>query len=264
MSAKIEGVYVDLDALLDTRIGTVAKHFGDDTAIAVLSSNYHTREDDKFPGLGGKDFKALYQARDTETIQNSSVTNLVFRIREMIGELTKQAIIRPYHSGSRLVVNTFPYKLTEEESAALVDSVTTLIGDFSQVDVAFKVEVINISKTDLTPSYCLDNFLAMFMYEYDDWFAAQQHAFIQTPTPALTLYAPAIYFEQTPTSEEIEEAIRDFSHPLRAVEIAARPFINLELIGVDHYSIIHPIDDIKTPPPTASEEAVGDGVNSEE
>lgn len=232
------GLYVDLDVMHDTRIATVARLMGDDVAVEVLKAGYHSRLDDNFEGVDLVAYKRLYAARDIETLQRSWMTNAVFLIKEIIGELTKQAITRPYHNGTRLVINTYPYSLTPEEIIALKESIKTWIGDFSQIGLACEVETICISKKDLTPSYCLENFSAMMMYEYEDWFGLQANAFKRCPATGITLYAPAIYTVETPTTEQVQQAIKDFMHPLLAIEHYASGFINLDLISVETFSIV--------------------------
>jgi hypothetical protein len=232
------GIYVDLDVLYDTRIGTVARLMGNDVAASVLSAGYHSRMNDNFEGVDVVAYQRLYAARDIETLQRSWMTNSVFLLKEIIGELTKQAITRPYHSGTRLVINTHPYSLTSAEIEALKESIQTWIGDFSELGLSYTTETICISKKDLTPSYCLENFSAMMMYEYEDWFGLQVKAFMACPTPGITLYAPAIYTVETPSPEELQQSIKNATHPLLAIEAYAAGFIKLDLIGVETFSIV--------------------------
>jgi len=235
---KPTGVYVDLDVLYDTRIATVARLMGDDIAVAVLSAGYHSRLNDDFVGVDMAAYKRLYEARDIETLHRAWITNAVPLLKEIIGELTKQAITRPYHNGTRLVINTHPYSLTPEEISALKESITTWIGDYSELDLVHVTETICISKQELTPSYCSENFSAMLMYEYDDWFGMHVDGFMKCPIPGITLYAPALYTVETPTEEQLKQAFRDFNHPFLAIEARASGFIKLDLLQVETFSII--------------------------
>jgi hypothetical protein len=237
-SGKLEGIYVELDSLLDTRIGTIVKLYGDDVALAVLEDNYHNRQSDIFKDVDPAIYKKAYAERDTDTLQYSHVTDIICILQKMVGELTKQALSRPYHNGCRIYVNTHPYDLTEEEHKEIIAAVKSWVGLFSEANVITEVITISLSLDKLIPTYCRDNFSGMIMYEYEPWFAVQCKALSITPLPSVTLYVPAIYFEKVPTEEEIKECIKLVAHPFHAVEIAARPFIGLEFIDIDHFSLV--------------------------
>lgn len=240
MTVQLIGIYVALDVLLDTRIGTVAKLCGNDVAANVLSANYHARLDDKFPSVDVDAYKAMYAKRDLETLSLSTLTGAMAFLQTITSSLMQQVLTRPYHDGVRVVVNTYPYQLDEEDNQLLLDGLAEKMSVFARVEIPFKLETIFKSDIELTPEFCKDNFAAMLMYEYDNWFFLQQHAFIKRPAPEVTVYAPAIYHVQTPTEEEIEEARAQLWHPLEAIMKTARGWIDLQLIDVVHFSIVKP------------------------
>lgn len=261
MSVQLIGIYVSLDAILDTRIGTVDKLCGTDVAMQVLSENYHSRQDDKFPAVkrfleakaqefsplvdqvpsnNVDAYKEAYAKRDTETLLRSTLTGAMDFLQDITRVLMQQAISRPYHDGVRIVVNTYPYKLDEEEQQFVLAGLAAKMNAFTKVGIPFELETIVKSDAELTPKYCKENFSAMLMYEYENWFFAQQRAFIQSPAPEVTLYAPAIYHVQTPTEEELEECKRNLWTPFETVMKTARGWIDLKLIDVEHFSIVKP------------------------
>lgn len=241
MTSTLTGVLVELDAILDTRIGTVAHRFGDEVAFQVLQAGYHTRVDDKFPGVDYEEYRKAYQARDVEVLKHSTITDNVRLMREVIGELSQQAVGRPYHTGARVLVNVYPYTLTEDMRAALKELVLPWVTGYTELGVTHTVEIVSISKSDITPKFIVDNDVTtIFMYEYKDWFDAQAVNFKRTPLTGVTLYSPAIYHEVTPTTDEIEETIREFAHPFKAAMFTAKFWILLDLIDVNHFSIIEP------------------------
>lgn len=226
-----EGIYVELDVLLDTRLGTLAK-LDPKLADTALDGNYHSRRDDNFPGVDIQAYKDAYANRDVETLALSTVTNAVLLIKNLASTLNEQAVARPYHDGVRITVNVYPYQLSGEECEAIQKAILIWLGNSSPVDL------ISVAPIDLTPSYCKGQYSMMIMYEYEQWMEMQTKAFEKTRIPEITLFVPAIYFNKTPTDQELESATRDGAHPQMAIEMLASPLVELRLIDVKYFSII--------------------------
>lgn len=241
MSSVLSGIYVSLDVLLDTRLGTIAKLGGTDLVMQVLSGNYHSRKDDKFPGVNVEAFKSMYANRDVETLALSTLTGVESLLERIVTSLMKQALVRPFHEGVRIVVNTYPYQLTEEDQQQVMVMLAVKMNGFSQVEIPFKMETVFLSDTELTPDYCKSNFSAMLMYDYENWLQVQQEKLLRQPMPEVTLYAPAIYHVQTPTEEQVREMKAQFAwSPFMAIEKAVRGGVFLQLLPVEIFSIIKP------------------------
>lgn len=239
MAIKMEGIYVPLDVLLDTRIGTVACLLGDDKALEVLQQGYHSRQDDKFPGVDVDAYKRLYSARNMETLKASTLTNAVEIIAKTIVALLEQAIEGPYRVGIRVVVNTHPYQVSAEESASITNVIAGKLKMLAQVGVPIEVETLSLPLSALTPGYCKDNFKALLMYEFEEWLGLQHRALMQQAIPEITLITPAIYHEKTPTLSELKETIDEIAHPFYVLYESLKPFIRLELIDVSYFSIVN-------------------------
>ena len=67
------GLYIDIDALLDTRLATLYLVHPELTLHAIASP-YEEREEDAFPHVPRELFAKLYAARDVETLQNATTT----------------------------------------------------------------------------------------------------------------------------------------------------------------------------------------------
>lgn len=241
MSPNLSGIYVPLDVLLDTRIGTVAKLGGNDLVLQVLSGNYHSRQDDKFPGVNVEAFKSMYANRDVATLSLSTLTGALPLIERIVASLMKQALVRPFHEGVRIVVNTYPYRLDEEDQKQVMAMLAVKMNVFSQVEIPFKLETVFLSDQELTPQYCKANFSAMLMYDYENWLKLQQEKLLRQPMPEVTLYAPALYFAQTPTDEQVRELKTQYAwSPFEAIEKAVRGGVFLQLLPVEIFSIIRP------------------------
>jgi hypothetical protein len=238
MSQKaVAVVYAELDALLDTRVGTLAR-LSQDVAAAVLKmGNYHKRESDQFAGVDMKAYRDLYARRDVETLKASRPTKALFLLSALVRYLKEQATVRPYHETTKVVINTFPYKLDRDEEAELGKVIATEISGLAPV------ELVHMRPQELTPLYIKQqSYSSMLMYEYDEWMSL--HFAPETKGVVLlqdvSIFAPAIYFSDKPSDAVIQQTIDIAAHPLQAVEILARSLVGLNLIDVEYFSIIRP------------------------
>lgn len=236
-------VYVDMDVLLDTRLGTVMKLHGAQVVNAILESGYHDRKDDNFPGVNVEAFKALYAARDLEIVALSAMTNIVSLLQEIIPKLIQQAMKRPFHNGVRIVVNTHPYQLSKDDTAEIVAIVAYHLRNFTELEIPVRFESVTLTDAELTPQYCMSNFSTMLMYDVNNWLSAQQHALLTNPIPKVTFIAPALFTVHTPTDEEFEELRKQLDWgptPFHYMEKAVKPTINLKLMSPGLFSVVKP------------------------
>lgn len=229
----LQSIYVDLDSLLDTRIGTISK-ISDEAALNVLLNDYHSREIDVFKDIDMGLYKELYAKRDIETLKRSYCTSMVKVIKDIAIGLNEQAIMRPFHEGAKITVNYYPYNLNSDEIEEFRKVITMWINGVSDV------ELITISTKDLTPLLCRNTYALLIMYDYDNWLNTHATSFAKTLMPETTLLGPALYFNKKPTEDELANAIKKHSHPFRATETLASALIGLELIDVKHFSIVKP------------------------
>lgn len=223
---------MSLDALLDTRLGTLDRI---DNAIAeqvIASGTYQTRQNDVFEGVDKAVFDQAYHDRDVETLKRSIVTDAIQFLRQLVAALTEQAIVRPYHDGAKIVVNIYPYTLSQEEQEELGRAVTAWMQDMAPV------EIVSIPTKDLTPTHCKATYSLMMVYEHEEWMNFHAEAFQHTRLPEVTMYVPALYFVHTPSAEELEKTVKEAAHPMRALEMLASPLIDLKFIDVKFFSIL--------------------------
>jgi hypothetical protein len=227
---KIETIYIELDCLLDSRLGTI-RRMGVEHAERVLTPGYLTREIDEFDGIDSQEFKKLYEARDVETLKHSSITALVTRLKDLTTFLSELAIARPYFNGIQIALNVHPYRFDNEELKELRQCVSVWTGGL------VPVELINIPPAKLTPIYVKSNFSMLFMYDLDGWVQKQQEALNETRLPEIHLVAPALYVGEKPDEKTLKELIRTAAHPFQATTMLAIPFFGLELIDIKFFSI---------------------------
>jgi hypothetical protein len=232
-SKKLETIYVDLDVLLDTRLGTIAILDQNIAEKLSVDENYQKRLSDDFEGIDLDLYKELYKNRDVTTLKHSVVTNAISLLRHLVSVMAEQAITRPYHDGLKIVVNTHPYILSGEEMEEFGKVISVWL------DGLAPVELVSIPTKDLTPVHC-KTYAIIIKYDYEEWMNMQGEAFKATQLPTVTLLVPAIYFVKTPTDAELKKTMKETTHPFKALEVLASPLISLTLIDVSHFSILKP------------------------
>ena len=166
MAAK--NIYMEFDALYDTRLGAVASI--DDMAAEELikSEDYKLRISDEFSYIlknwDDKAFNEEYQKRDILTLILSPMTELLMQLREVLDELRKSVAVLTPDSEERPVIflNHWPFHdLTEYEKEQFVNSIRTVAGGW------FEYELIYVEPKDLTLRWFEVNQVSVgFIYDF--------------------------------------------------------------------------------------------------
>ena len=104
-------IFIELDALLDTRIGTIA-NMNINLVEDILKDGYYTRIADSFKGIELDEFKFRYDNRTKSVLKDSMVTPMINMITEFANKLLANIVTSPNHYLPRVIINIHPYKLT--------------------------------------------------------------------------------------------------------------------------------------------------------
>lgn len=234
MSA-VERIYLDLDTILDTRLGTLARH-NQQLASQVLSGPYHERDMDEFPGMSRDQFMQLYAQRDVDTLLHSVRTNVFALMHSISRSQLETNAMGGNFDQITYVVNTYPYDLTAEEMDQLRSVIELVALD------TYPVEMVRLTDQELTPKFCKSEYAMMVRYHWGYWVDMHKDGFLETQMPGLTLLAPATY-ERRPDLAALKAAGE--MHPFHALELSVAPILGLRLMPVSMFSIY---DGIKTQP----------------
>lgn len=237
MSKKALGVYIDLDSLLDTRLGTIAK-YDKDIAISNLDNNdYYTRTTEDFIGIDKSIFDELYKNRDIDTLKESTITNIVFIIREFTLGLIKLVADHPIYDRIKVYVNTYPYILNNDENNDLIEIIRGYTFDTCDVSVIHK------SFKELDCMWVYLNVQHMFIYHYNDWLNERGKELSHRGLPELSVYCPKIYFSHTPTNEEKEELDKlNDGNSIDYFSVFSDLYscmLQLNFMPIDHFSVVN-------------------------
>lgn len=234
---KKSKLLVDLDSLLDTRLALIYQK-GTGFTDRALGSNYYQRTIDSFPGLPFDKFREAYKAREKTLLQNAVLTKINFLVREFVMSTLQQVTTSPFHMQPVVLVNTYPYVLTEVEETSIIRAVVSMTGGRADVGV------VNLSPQEVTPKYLKREISLAIMYEGAQW--VETHSALGTfknvTCPDVGLLCPGLLFKE-PDERGLEECKRIGKTPFQAFEELAAPLIGIKFIGVEHFCI-----DIKVRP----------------
>lgn len=232
MSNKSVNILIPLDVLLDTRIATIAL-MDEDKAINLLQNGYHNRRSDLFLGIDKNEFLEKYSQRDELTLAKSQCTGIRFVLEDMIDTLHMQSETTPYHDKISITINTYPYKIKFDTLNLIIKAISGWL--------KFKGEIrtVYLSDEDLTPELIKSSYDILFMYHYAQWLETQVKNFENTSINNCNLYVPAISFEHDLNDKFLESIVDEGMHPLEALKFLLAPFINLEPIDVEVFSVLN-------------------------
>lgn len=242
---KVVRLFTELDAVLDTRLGTLAKIDSKRAYETLENGEYFDREWDHFPRFNQAEYEAAYRERDEVTLAHSILTNVVVGLHEMCLQLRNQAMTTPHHDMVEVVINCWPYKLTEEKQHRIGLAMA------HHLKSADSVKVVSLKPAELTPQMVRDDYAGMVLYDYDIWTSEHwtpetmrrfvQEGYPLVLCPDVKLIAPAIWFKEPPSARELEEIKRDnLPHPFEAMQKAMETIIDMDLVDIRFFSIPDP------------------------
>jgi hypothetical protein len=197
---KNKALMVSLDACLDVRLGELMA-VNDKLGVAVASNpDYFTRESDEFVTFDGhevgKEYKKYLPKDPADVLPFSLLTAIFPYLFQLIHELVRRNIDRPEYAQLEVHINTFPYKLREDE----LETMRLVFSEklkYSQV-----VKMVNYPPETLTSGF-LSTYLGMVLYSPLAWINAQQEELKRFKFANFMLFFPKINWERKFTEEEI-------------------------------------------------------------
>ena len=235
MAATI--ILIDLDTIVDTRLGTLAL-INQDAAQRLLQpvaydAYLNRKSDDWFTltnGAVSNDvFTQRYKARDVTTLRASLMTNFSELLSTMVDDLEQQMIHTPQVSSVEVHVNYWPYVLDKEE----LDAYELCVSQFAGVYTT--VKMVNYPPHRITPQY-LDKVVSGYItYSFNEWLSHHHYALTQCAIPNVILMAAALYLKEPTEKELTEVGVKDFFMATEHIFITQ---LKLVLVCPEFYSII--------------------------
>ena len=224
-------ILTDLDCLFDTRLGTLV-NIDKDLADKVFEEDkYFNRLEDSFLTLDKETFYSFYKRRNKLILANSPLTKVLQFVREFILGTLKNSINSPFKYDPKLILNLYPYRLNEEEKNKILQNLVFLTNE------ACTVELIDTPPLDISPIFLKKTIAVWLTYEYSEWLEkyAENKELQTNAIPDVTLMIPSLFFHHIPTSKERADYAKHGIDPFQALELLAKPMINLKVIRLETF-----------------------------
>lgn len=219
-NTKASILMIDLDSLFDTRLGTIILNYNDQINTIFRSDRYHNRLDDSFNNAIDKDeFYKYYALRDKRTLRESTLTIMVDIVKDFVRDVHLSDTTTPIIFYPKILVNIYPYDLTEEEQNIIAAGLSSYLKD------KVEIEIVNMDYNAISIDF-VNNISVLVMYEYHKWLDTQTNidGFKDKACPNTTLFAPRLFFKEIPkTAKESDNIFNMLTN-------ISKPFINLELL----------------------------------
>lgn len=161
-------IYIDMDSILDTRQGILISMLGQEDALKMVSSHeYNFRDVDDFT-VDMSAYKAKGDAGDPEVLKHSTVTYMEVVLKSKIANISKRNAFNNTHSTPEVILNTYPYRLTERQVKTVRDAVFVRLGECCDVTLVYDHPSV------WTPGFIkASGVYAFYAYSFGKWM--QEH-----------------------------------------------------------------------------------------
>lgn len=197
-------VLTEIDALLDTRLGTLNLLDPSFPELVLIDPDkYRSRLSDEFslfdPKINDEQYQVQYAARNIETLAASTLTETIVHLVDL-AESFKIRFIKgdPNVTGMEFWINAWPYQLDQPMESEIVKCVAYYL----KLDRAL-VKMVNIPYDELDHSFVRNNGIsALMMYNYREWIEAA-YTTEEPPEgdPSVTVLVPALVKSVAKTRE---------------------------------------------------------------
>ena len=237
-------VLVDLDVLLDTRIATLFK-IDPVEAIAILDKGFCSRTTDDLEGvtevITNDEYLKAYGARDVDTLKQARLTNYIFELASVVGQLALELA----NDDTRvedpcIVLNYYPYKDLDEDTLA---DIVYAIGCYTTDAIEIRVAYYEPSQLDL--KFLKENDILTYVtYDFQKWFEnnfnVRKGKSVIIPYPKLTIVAPKI-MPKADSFNQLDGDAQKILHnktPFDFMKIYWAPMFGIEYCPIELMSLI--------------------------
>lgn len=214
---------ISLDAVLDTRSGTLLLIDPEAGSKIIKNKYYASRVWDDFPIIDMNKFRKIYAERDKSVLKYSSMTNAIGIVRDFVQRVMNKNLNSPVEMDVEIHLNVHPYKLTDEERKLLVIAIS------SKLHLSPKVIVVDYSPEYLNPLFVRNTYNTMVLYDFTDWIEihSKNELIKKYSIPEVTIFTPALLkFKDEQVPENLSEM---FTNAMAGFQ----PFVNIVFLPID-------------------------------
>jgi len=227
MKDIINGLYVELDCLMDTRLSLLYDIDKNLIESIIKSGKYSNRIMDQFGYLSVRVFRTIYNMRNSNILDNPAPTEITSIISDYCFEAMQTSKKLGDGSPIKIYLNVHPYNLTEASIERL------RMGLSNAIDVAVDIAIINKPFYDITPNFINENIGLVIMYDALKWteFNLQNKRLIEKSLPDVTFLTPMLLHRKLIIKKsEVSKLFEDLEKNLQML-------IGIVFIPVKYFSI---------------------------
>lgn len=228
-------ILIELDALLDTRLGLVSQLNPSAATQMVQDPNYYLRTSDNFSqwtGIPHEEYRKRWYNRDKSILPVSMVTHFILTLGKLLESAAQGAITDPVDDQLELVINLYPYVLSDEEARAITHAMLHYIPS------TVHVTTVNIPYEDLYFGYLRKEYTTYIVYDFERWQTAQAVCLRQDVMPNVTIMTPTRWMDQEPELEPHEKESIQGGDYFSFIANVFTPLFRLEYFDMFHFCIL--------------------------
>lgn len=229
-----KALLLDVDALMDTRLGQLHCLHPEAATAVVGSEKYWYREQDNWTELTNgrvttEAFQTAWEERGKEVLKASHITGIMTFVLKVLGMFLHNVVEGYVRDEVKLVVNHHPYDLDADEQAVMTECIRALTYE------DLEVEYVSLSLQDLTPMYLRDRYAGMILYELHRWIKLHYLNFPQAPCQGMDVIGPRLW-EKDPSGLTLE----DKKHDIMWFQFVMTEYMALDFLDPEWFSVGRP------------------------
>lgn len=195
---------VELDSLIDTRLAMVYLLDKESATSITKDGSYYKRVKDNYGSISKDIFDVFYKKRNKQLLLLGLPTPVFTILKQHYGDIITDEINDEFEDDIKIFVNIYPYDLLESEKEKIIETVNNIIPKSI-------VEIVSLSKKELTPVWVHENVSTVIMYEGVEWleYHMSNDNLINNPLLKTLLISPAIVPGSVSSSSIKKDTFKD-------------------------------------------------------
>lgn len=228
---------LDLDAIMDTRMGTILKMTDGEVPFSAIE--YRTRIKDDMESLSKgivkqSDYEEAYASRDVDTLKRSMMTGIVQVLANYVLSIEDRKMRRVDIEDIVIHLNFHPYKLPAPIAGTFRDCLSSLLPGY------VGVEIVNIDPVSLTSRMFLSRYSGWVTYDFNRWLEKHHEDLLVNPMNQVSVIIPRLTYGEPRDDDEykeIEKSLEGYDkHGL--MEMVMEDFVHIEHLPITDFCYI--------------------------
>ncbi len=160
----MSNIYIDLDSIIDTRLGLL-NSIDSTLAARIYSNGYQNRHNDNYPMMHFLEFKERYRSRTPLVLKTPFPTMMLSLVQMQAMELSQENLLKGGDGVVTIYLNFFPYDLDKYEKTIIINSML--------IKMPKRVKIIDVFDESVSLEFVEDNIHTIIKYDGLEWLNKQ-------------------------------------------------------------------------------------------